>query len=184
METQPPSFCVCVCVCERYRHRDLMVGEFFKRKISNILPRLPFCHAVTQVSDDDRRNIRQHHATKILKTKNLFLNKNGGNFLVFFGSYVTECGEPLFYSFEKLTAIAMAATANGSSIRYTRHRFTASRFLFFPPQKKHFFFIITILSDYIYIFFNLNLSGPCNSLYHSFQKGIASKFLAYVFSIK
>jgi hypothetical protein len=54
-----------------------------------------------------------------------------------------------FYSFEKLTAIAMAATANGSSIRYTRHRFTASRFLFFP-SKETFFFYYSILSDYIF----------------------------------
>jgi hypothetical protein len=57
-----------------------------------------------------------------------------------------------FYSFEKLTAMAMAATANGSSIRYTRHRFTASRFLFFPSKETFFFYYYNSFRLYIFFF--------------------------------
>jgi hypothetical protein len=74
-----------------------------------------------------------------------------------------------------LTAIAMAATANGSSIRYTRHRFTASRFLFFPSKETFFFLFITILSDYIF-FSTLIWVVPATLFITRSKRGIARNF--------
>ena len=72
-------------------------------------------------------------------------------------------------------AIAMAATANGSSLCDTRHRFTASRFLFTP---QHFY----MKKFFHFDFFNLNLNGLSNSAYHS-RSYVSQKIFVYVFKM-